>query len=429
MDPNRSIALSFYQPREPVSTRGQDFLSPRHPYAFETPSSPSTYSLSSASPISTFSGLGMSSPRSNMDDMDESGSSRTYPTQEYQVQGEPSWGASGRVAEQVPVSPSSPSWSANQAQPFGCEVFQAIPPMTPASVNTASIGTPDPLNTTHLPASIIEDNPFMAPIPAHPQSFPTGGSGPFTGLTDGPSGSVPIDALGAALQSEQTEFLFSISPGTHGYQPSNVSGTSIINYPPSEIPCISRVAGPSFSTQVDTSYARAVYGDCPYPISSMGASGSRSAVDIDAAQVLGHPKFKSRSTYGSIGKKCGRHRATSRANEVEKVDNNRLLHMSISALVDSGCIQQVSALRETLRSVINLRKCLICVQGLIYFSRLIIQNCFRNGPTRQEIVDLLFDALPCDIRVIVAEPGVKKYYKASHRAQSSLLPPSHMLFV
>lgn len=353
MDPNRSIAPPFYQPREPVSIRGQNFLSAPHPWRFEPPSSPSAYSLSSTSPISTFSGLDVNSPRITMGDMDESGSSRTYPMQEYQVQEAPSWGASGRVPERVPVSSSPPSWSANQAQSFGCELFQAISPMTPASANTAPIGTPNPLNTTNLPASIIEDSSHMAPILVHPQSFPTEGSGLFTSLV---GGSVPIEALGAALQSDHPEFSFSISPSTHGYQPSNVSGPSIMNSPQSKIPAAVGVAGPSFTTHVNASYARAPYGDYTDPISSMGASGSRSADDINAVYALGHAKSKSWSACGSIGKRCGRHRGTSGAKEPEKENNNYLLHMSISALENNGNIQQASSLRDTLRLVINLGK-------------------------------------------------------------------------
>ncbi|KAG8964931.1 hypothetical protein FRC05_003537 [Tulasnella sp. 425] len=403
------MAPSFQQLRDSGSTGGH-LLSPSPHYSFDPPSSPSACSPSSASPLS-LSNLRLNSPRSSMCDMDEGCSSRTYRMQEYQAQEEPNWGVSGRVVERVPVSPSSPPWPVNPTEPFG-EFLQGFPPMAPASANMAPIGTLGAPNTTSLPASAILGSPFMAPMSAHPQSLPTEGSEPFTCLTGEPSGSIPMDALGPALQSDQTEFLFSILPGAPCYQPNNVSGTSIMNSPPPEIPAISGIAGPSFINQINASYAGAPYSDYGYPISSMGASGSRSTGDINAIHPAGHAKFKSRSTRGSIGKKC-RHRGSSRAKELENGGNNDLLHMSISSLEEKGFIQQASALKDTLRSVINSRKCLIRVQGLIFFSRLIIRDCFSNAPTRQEIVDLLFDFLPENVRVRVAEPGVKKYYKAS----------------
>lgn len=385
MHPNQIMAPSFQRLRDSGSTGGH-LLSPSPHISFDPPSSPSACSPSSASPLS-LSNLGLNSPRSSMCDMDEGCSSTTYRMQEYQAQGEPNWGVSGRVVERVPVSPTSPPWTVNQTEPL-CEFLQGFSPMTPASANMAPIGTlPDPPNTTSLPASVIRSSPLIAPMSAHSQTLPTEGSDPFTCLTGGPSGSVPIDALGPALLSDQTEFLFSILPGGPGYQPNNVSGTSVMNSLPSEIPAISGIAGPSFINQINTSYAGAPYSsDYGYPISSMGASGPRSAGDIDAIHPAGHAKFKPRATRGSIGKNGGRHRGS-----LENGDNNDLLHMSISSLEEKGFIQQASALKDTLR--------------------LIIRNCFTNAPTRQEIVDLLFDFLPENVRVRVAEPSVKKYYK------------------
>lgn len=353
------MAPSFQQLRDSGSTGGH-LLSPSPHYSFDPPSSPSACSPASASPLS-LSNLRLNSPRSSMCDMDEGCSSRTYRMQEYQAQEEPNWGVSGRVVERVPVSPSSPPWPVNPTEPFG-EFLQGFPPMAPASANMAPIGTLGAPNTTSLPASAILGSPFMAPMSAHPQSLPTEGSEPFTCLTGEPSGSIPMDALGPALQSDQTEFLFSILPGAPCYQPNNVSGTSIMNSPPPEIPAISGIAGPSFINQINASYAGAPYSDYGYPISS----GSRSTGDINAIHPAGHAKFKSRSTRGSIGKKC-RHRGSSRAKELENGGNNDLLHMSISSLEEKGFIQQASALKDTLRSVINSRKCLIRVQGLILF--------------------------------------------------------------
>lgn len=102
-----------------------------------------------------------------------------------------------------------------------------------------------------------------------------------------------------------------------------------------------------------------------------------------------------------------------RAKKVVKQANNQLLHMSISALEQAGKVPQMPSLRDTIRCVNGqLGETPTRIRHLNQSRSFIIGNCFASSPTRQNIVDFLFEALPEQTRMGVQEIDVKKYYKA-----------------
>lgn len=97
----------------------------------------------------------------------------------------------------------------------------------------------------------------------------------------------------------------------------------------------------------------------------------------------------------------------------EKVMKRELFRMSILALEQAGKIPQMLLLRDTIRCVNGqLGEAPTRIRYLNQFRGFIIGNCFGYSPTRQEIVDFLFEALPARTRMEIKETDVKKYYKA-----------------
>ncbi|KAG9023575.1 hypothetical protein FS837_005716, partial [Tulasnella sp. UAMH 9824] len=153
----------------------------------------------------------------------------------------------------------------------------------------------------------------------------------------------------------------------------------------------SGMAGASFATQINRSYEVMPFAYDASTLPAISASGIYSPAAAEAADSGVCIKRHSRIGCPSTRKTGGWSDEASRAKKVAKEYRNQLLHISIEALEQSGRIPRMPSLRDTMRAI--------------------IVNCFDCSPTRQNIVDLLFDALPERTRMKVVELEVKKYLK------------------
>ncbi|KAG8911060.1 hypothetical protein FRC01_005948 [Tulasnella sp. 417] len=339
-----------------------------------TPSSLSAFSSPSASPASMLSALSIHSPPNSVREVDDDPSSRPGLQPEGQVQGDLHWEADGRAHGQAPLFPMSPPGLDNGAESLGR--FLTALPTTPSSTtmdihvtasNASSNGDPGP--SQHL-RSISGQN-FYSP---GAQPFGIGGMETLS------ENSLPDPTSPPLPSTTYTNFA--------DYRCGNTDFGMVSRIPPSSPP---GAVGHSFSPQVDESYEAAFHGYYPPYSSTIPASSIHNSAPVAGASRDVYLPRQLCAAGASARKKGAWSDEASRAKKVVKQTNNQLLHASIASLEREGRIPQMSSLRDTVR--------------------FIIARCFEESPTRQNIVDLLFGALPERVQEAVVEVDVKKYYK------------------
>ncbi|KAG9021149.1 hypothetical protein FS837_007534 [Tulasnella sp. UAMH 9824] len=188
----------------------------------------------------------------------------------------------------------------------------------------------------------------------------------------------PSDQFLPPSSSSEDQRAAAFGLASHSLSHSGLSGTS-------------GMAGASFATQINRSYEAMPFAYDASTLPAIGSSGIYSPVAPEAADSGVCLNRHSRIGCPSTRKTGGWSDEASRAKKVTKEYRNQLLHISIEALERSERIPRMPSLRDTMRAI--------------------ILNCFNCNPTRQNIVDLLFDALPERTRMEVVELEVKKYLK------------------
>lgn len=357
-------------PAGQLGTADPSLLYPLH--GSRTPSSRSALSSPSFSPLSGFSTLSINSPPSSVGEVDDDGSSRLCLQLDGQAQGGPQWGADGWGPEQGSLSPSS--CLDNGAESFASTPFLAVLSTTPASTIT------DAHASTNEASSSDDPSPSQ-----HSQLLLSRNHYPLEGGNYGMERIRDWQPVPSPQSFPSTPYGISGEPG------SDIIEFSTLSRICSDPPATSGTAGPSFSSQVDESYEATYLGYHSLTHSAIAASSRHSTTAADAASrkvYLNRQLGVGRASTRKEGAWCN---GTLRAKKVLKQSKNDLLHRSIESLQQRGLIAPMSSLRDTVRSIID--------------------NCFEFSPTRQNIVDLLFGALPERTRAEVVEVEVKKYYK------------------
>ncbi|KAG8916511.1 hypothetical protein FRC01_003019 [Tulasnella sp. 417] len=349
-----------------------NLLCPQH--GSWTPSSLSALSSPSASPLSGFSTLSINSPPSSIGEVDDDGSSRVGQQPEGQVQRDRYWGADGWVHEQASLFPRSPPCLDNGIESFASRSSLTALSTTPGST-TADRASDASSNGDPGPSENVRSIPDQNHYPPRGQSFG------IEGIETFPGNSQPDPASPPFPPAPYTIF--------EGYRSGDKDfGMASHIHPGSP----SGIAGPSFSSQVDESYEGIPGGYYyPPPHSAIATSSVPSTAPICGAIRGVYLHRQSGASSASARKKGAWSDEASRAKKVVKQTNNELLHASITSLEHKGLIPQMSSLRDTVRFIIG--------------------RCFEDSPTRQNIVDLLFGALPEEVQKAVVEVDVKKYYK------------------
>lgn len=290
-----------------------------------TPSSRSAGSSPSASPLSAFSSLSINSsinsPQSSVGEVDDDTLYRARSQSESHVPGEPQWGTDGWAPEQVSFSPSSTACLDNGTESFGRPFLT-----TPGS--------------TVMDMRVLPDE-----IGASGSSSPSGQPQAFPGENYHPSMeehiAVPrIEAFAIDPQPGPSNQFFPSTLSTMSAdRRSGVFGLATLPYTHSGPPAASGIAGPSFPLTVDESYGMNPFGYEAPTLPITGASSLHRPTSLGASSHGIHPARK----------KGGWSNEALRTKKIAKQSNNHLLHMSISALEQSGSIPQMPSLRDTVR--------------------------------------------------------------------------------
>ncbi|KIO23576.1 hypothetical protein M407DRAFT_26949 [Tulasnella calospora MUT 4182] len=337
---------SPHRPRE----QNLNFLCAPLRYGLGTPTSHSSLS----SPSASLSELTIGTPRSSVGEMDDDGSYRTFLQHDFQVQGDPQWGANSNhwSSDQDPLSPGSPPWSGYGTELHCNGTLPTVLPKAPPATITTDMSSP----TLEASFNVAASSPSQLP-----QSFPGGNPHP---LSEGGR----VEAFPTNSQPNPLPPSFpSIPHPTHEHQRNGLSEFGRFSHLDSVWSGTSELADHTFSRHVDESYKGTAFDYCIPTSQDVGPSGSHSTARSAPVHRTHSLNRRSGLNAASMRRRC------SQASQ----EKNRLLHISISVLEQRRLIPQASSLRDTVRFIIN---------------------TFESNPTRQEIVDRLFEALPEHIR-------------------------------